>query len=72
MAETVTSVTIIADDCIACEACIAVAPDVLEMENDVTIVKPDANNPETLAAQSEAILQAAEECPTEAIKVETA
>ncbi|MHC4441945.1 MAG: ferredoxin [Planctomycetota bacterium] len=72
MADTVTSVTIIADECISCEACVAVAPDVLEMEDDITVVKADANNPDTLAAQSEAIIQAAEECPTEAIKYETA
>ena len=71
MAETVTSVTI-TDECIACEACIAVCPDVLEMAGDLAAVKAEANNPDTLAAQSESIIQAAEECPTEAIKYETA
>ena len=71
MAETVTSVTI-TDECIACETCIPVCPDVLEMADDAAVVKAEANNPATLAANSEAIIQAAEECPTEAIKYETA
>ena len=62
----ITSVTI-TDECIACEACVAVAPDALEMDGDKAALKEGVN----LAEQSEALLQAVEECPVDAIEVET-
>jgi len=71
MAEKVTKITI-NDECIACEACVAAAPDVLEMDGEMAVVKAEVNNPEGLATHSESIIQAAEECPTESIEYETA
>ncbi len=66
----VTKVWVETENCTSCEACVAVAPEVLEMKDDLAVVKPEANNPESLAAQSESIIQAAQDCPCEAIKYE--
>jgi len=71
MEETVTKVWI-DDECISCEACIAVCPEVLDMDGDKCVVKSEAaDNAEVLKENSESIIQAAEECPVEAIKYET-
>jgi ferredoxin len=68
----VTEVRIEADDCIGCEQCVTECDAVFEMADDKAIVKPDAQKPEVLAAASEEILNAANACPSEAIKYETA
>lgn len=70
MAKIVTKAWVEADDCTACEACVAVAPEAMEMDNDVA--KVISNDAEFLKAHSEEIIQAAEECPCEAIKYESA
>ena len=68
----VTKVWVEADNCTSCEACVATCPEVLEMKDDVACVKPSANNPASLKANSDAIIQAAQDCPCEAIKYEEA
>ncbi len=68
----VTKVWVEKDDCTSCEACVASCPEVFEMNNDVAVVKAEANNADFLAANSESIKQAAQDCPCEAIKYEEA
>jgi len=65
----VTKVWIDQDECIACEACVAETPEVLEMDDDTCIVKN--NDPAFLAEQTEQIQAAAEACPVDAVKYET-
>jgi len=72
MAEIVTKVWIEVDDCTSCEACVGSCPEVFEMGDDAAVVKSEGQDADFLKAHSEAILQAADECPTEAIKCETA
>ena len=55
-----------ADTCTGCELCVASAPDVFEMADDVAVMKGDAIADENL----ESAKQAAEECPVEAIVIE--
>lgn len=68
MAETVTKVWVVEDDCTSCEVCVGTCPEVFEMGDDAATVKGGAD----LAANSDDIIQAADDCPTEAIKYETA
>ncbi len=68
----VTKVQIQEDDCIGCEQCVTECDAVFEMADDKAIVKPDAQAPEVLAAKSDEIVNAANACPSEAIKYETA
>ena len=42
------------------------------MNNDVAAVKEEAGNPASLKANSQGIIQAAQDCPCESIKYETA
>ena len=70
MADVVKKVTIDSDECISCEACVASAPDVFEMQDDKATLKPEAQNPEFLKAHSDSIIEAAEACPVSAIKIE--
>ncbi|HSW47092.1 MAG TPA: ferredoxin [Phycisphaerae bacterium] len=72
MSDVVTKVWVEAENCTSCEACVAIAPEVLEMNGDVAIIKAEASDPAFLKAQSESIIQAAQDCPCEAIKYETA
>jgi len=72
MAEIVTKVWIVEDDCTSCEACVGSCPEVFEMGDDTAVVKSEGEDAEFLKANSEGIIQAADECPTEAIKYETA
>lgn len=60
----IASVTI-TDDCTGCGLCETTCPDVFDLD-DVATVKADAD----LNANEELIMQAAEECPVEAIQVE--
>ena len=56
----------IGDTCTACELCIDACPDVFEMGSDMAQVIVD----EVPAEFEEAVHQAADECPVEAIIVE--
>ncbi len=68
----VVKVTINADDCISCEACVSACEDVFEMADDKAIVKGEAQDPAFLKPRSADVIAAAEGCPSEAIKCETA
>jgi ferredoxin len=72
MADVVTKVWVETDNCTSCEACLAACPEVFEMNNDVAAVKKEAGTPEFLKANSQGIIQAAQDCPCESIKYETA
>ena len=61
----------IEDGCIVCDACETTAPDVFEVLEDVCIVRPEALTPDFTKPRSEAISDAAEECPVDVIKFET-
>ena len=52
--------------CTGCELCVSSCPDIFEIEGDVAKVKVDAI-PE---GGEECVQQAAEDCPSSAIKVE--
>jgi len=54
------------DACTACELCVDTCPDVFEMGSDVAQVTVD----EVPSESEEAVQQAADECPVEAIIVE--
>jgi len=54
------------DACTACELCVDTCPDVFEMGSDVAQVTVD----EVPSESEEAVQQAADECPAEAIIVE--
>jgi len=56
----------IEDTCTACGLCVDTCPDVFEMGSDMAQVKVDEVPPEF----EEAVQQAADECPVEAIVVE--
>lgn len=53
------------DECTSCDLCASTAPDVFEVPDKME-VKPDAD----FAANEEEIREAAEECPTQVIKIE--
>ena len=56
----------ITDDCISCGLCIDTCPEVFEMGDEFAQVLTE----EVPAEHEEAVQQAAEECPTEAILIE--
>ena len=56
----------IEDTCTACGLCVDTCPDVFEMESDMAIVIINEVPPEF----EDAVQQAADECPVEAIIVE--
>jgi ferredoxin len=56
----------VTEECIGCELCCQVCPEVFEMGDEYAEVKTDPVPSE----QEDAVRQAAEECPTEAIVVE--
>ena len=56
----------ITEDCTGCGLCETTCPDVFELNDDVAIVKEDAD----LNGNEELVKQAADECPVEAIQVE--
>lgn len=60
----VRSVTV-EDTCIACGTCVATCPEVFELPGDVAVVKDGAD-----LSLDDAIVEAAEACPVEAIKYE--
>ena len=57
---------VIEDTCTACGLCVDTCPDVFEMGGDIAIVMVDQVQPEL----EDAVQQAADECPVEAIIVE--
>lgn len=56
----------VTDDCIACGLCVDICPEVFEMGDQYAEVIVD----EVPADAEEACLQAAEDCPVEAIEIE--
>lgn len=54
------------DLCTGCELCVETCPDVFEMKNDVSGVKVNEVPEDAVDCTKEA----AEECPSEAIKIE--
>ena len=56
------------DECTACGLCCDDVPDVFEMDDDEDVAK--VLKPEVPADQEDAVKQAVEDCPSEAIKVE--
>lgn len=56
------------DDCTGCEECVEAIPDVFGMNDDgeLAVVKVDV----VPSAQEDAVREAAEECPAEAILIE--
>lgn len=56
----------VTEDCISCERCVEICPEVFEMGDDLARVKVD----EVPAEHEEATRQAADECPTSAIIIE--
>ncbi len=56
----------VTEDCIACGLCVDTCPEVFEMGEDFAETLVD----EVPSEHEEAVQQAAEECPTEAIIVE--
>jgi ferredoxin len=58
--------------CIVCNACESNCPEVFHVEVESSTVRPEAMNVEFLSPLSPSIRQAAEECPAEVIKFETA
>jgi ferredoxin len=69
MAE-ISKVSIDADECISCEACVDACPEVFEMNDDTCVVKAEAQNADFVKAHGDAIIEAAEGCPVDAIKYE--
>ncbi len=55
------------DLCIGCEACIDICPEVLEIQDDLASLKIEDEIPEDL---EEAVREAAEACPSQAIEIE--
>jgi ferredoxin len=58
--------TVDEETCIGCTACCDTCPEVFQMVGECAAVKVEPVPPE----QEECALQAAEECPVEAIKIE--
>ncbi|MBS3761953.1 MAG: ferredoxin [Planctomycetes bacterium] len=56
----------VTEDCIACERCVEICPDVFEMGDEFAEVIVDTVPPE----YEDAVEEAAEECPADAIIVE--
>lgn len=56
----------VTEDCIACGLCVETCPEVFEMGDDIAQVKSGANPSE----YEDAVNEAAEACPTDAIIVE--
>jgi len=52
--------------CTGCELCVTSCPDVFEMDGDLAKVKTEI----VIPAAEECVHQAAEDCPTTAIKIE--
>ena len=53
------------DECIACEACVEICPEVFKLEGEIAEVLEDAD-----LSLDQAIEEAADECPVDAIHYE--
>ena len=58
----------ITDDCIGCGACVAIAPDIFELNTDT--MKSEVKKQPKGAEEEELTEQASEACPVDAIKIE--
>jgi ferredoxin len=64
----VSKVSIEDGECISCEACVDACPEVFEMGDDKCTIKAEAQDAAFLKEHSDGIVEAAEACPTDAIK----
>ena len=58
--------------CIVCNACESSCPEVFHVEVESSTIRAEALNVEFLSPRTDAIRDAAAECPAEVIKFETA
>jgi len=56
--------------CIVCDACETAAPDVFNVTDDSCVIRPEAMADAFTKPRTEAIVEAAEECPVDVIKFE--
>ena len=54
------------DECTGCELCVDTCPDVFEMVGDLAVAKQD----EVPSGAEESCMQAVEDCPVEAIRID--
>ena len=54
------------DECTGCELCVDTCPEVFEMVGDLAVAKQD----EVPSGAEESCMQAVEECPVEAIRID--
>lgn len=59
------------EGCIACDACETAAPTVFQVKDDTCIIRGEAFEPEFIKPLTEALEDAALECPVEVIRFET-
>lgn len=62
----------IAPGCIVCDACENDCPEVFDVTEDTCLIRPPAQSPDFLKPLTPSIIVAAEGCPVEVIKFETA
>lgn len=58
--------------CIVCDACQTTCPNVFDVQETSCTIRPEALTPEFLEPLSSLVLDAAEECPVQVIKIEVA
>jgi ferredoxin len=54
------------DECTGCALCVDICPEVFEMLDDLAVAKQD----EVLSGTEESCMQAVEDCPVEAIRID--
>jgi cytochrome b6-f complex iron-sulfur subunit len=57
--------------CIACDSCETLCPDVFEVQEETCVIRPEALAVEFTKPRTDAIRDAAKECPVDVIKFET-
>jgi len=62
----------IEEGCIVCDACETAAPTVFNVTDDTCLIRPEAMSAEFTKPLTDEIVEAAEECPVDVIKFETA
>lgn len=58
--------------CIVCDACETACPEVFDVQEENCVIRPEALNAEFTKPRTQSIMDAAEECPVDVIKFETA
>ena len=58
--------------CIVCDACETTSPEVFDVQEENCIIRPEALSPDFTKPKTQSIIDAAEECPVDVIKFETA